>query len=103
MSGGNQAASTPGAILVQRMHGWIGRNDRQRVEIDALVHRDDGTTQPVKLTNLSEHGCRIEADGDFRIGERLQIAVPRLGELKAQVRWAIAGSAGAKFLAESEL
>ena len=87
---------------MQRMHGWVGRNDRQQVEIDAVVHRDDGTAAPVTLTNFSDEGCRIEADGDFRIGERLQIAIPRLGKLKAQVRWALPGSAGAKFVAEAD-
>jgi hypothetical protein len=54
------------------------------------------------LTNFSDNGCRIEAEADFRIGERLQIAIPRMGHVKAQVRWALTGSAGAKFLAESD-
>ena len=87
---------------MRRMHGWVGRKDRHCVEIDALVHRSDGTRQSVKLRNLSDEGCRIEADGDFHIGERLQIAIPRMGQIKAQVRWALPGSAGALFLAESD-
>lgn len=87
---------------MQRMQGWVGRKDRQEVEIDAVVHRDDGSASPVTLTNFSEEGCRIEADGHFRIGERLQITVPRLGKLNAQIRWALPGSAGAKFLAEAD-
>jgi hypothetical protein len=85
---------------MQRMHGWVGRKDRQSVAIDAVVHWNDGSTAPVKLTDFSDEGCRIEADHDFRIGERLQIAIPRMGQVKAQVRWALPGSAGAKFLAE---
>jgi PilZ domain len=87
---------------VQRMQGWVGRKDRKNVEIDAVVHRDDGTASSVTLTNFSEEGCRIEADELFRIGERLQIAIPRMGKVKAQVRWALPGSAGAKFLAEAD-
>ena len=85
---------------MQRMHGWVGRKDREPVAIDAVVHWSDGSTAPVKLTDFSDEGCRIEADHDFRIGERLQIAIPRMGQVKAQVRWALPGSAGAKFLAE---
>ena len=85
---------------MQRMHGWVGRKDRESVAIDAVVHWSDGSTAPVKLTDFSDEGCRIEADHDFRIGERLQIASPRMGQVKAQVRWALPGSAGAKFLAE---
>ena len=88
---------------MQRMQGWVGRKDRQPVEIDAVVHRTDGSTAAVKLSNFSDEGCRIEASGDFRIGERLQIAIPRLGEVEAQVRWALPGSAGARFLATAEL
>ena len=89
-------------MLMQRMHGWIGRKDRQPVAIEAVVHRDDGQQESVRLSNFSEEGCRMEAEGEFRIGERLQIAIPRLGLVKAQIRWALPGSAGAKFLADAE-
>jgi hypothetical protein len=80
------------------MHGWIGRKDRQRVQIDAVVQRGDGREQPVRLTNVSDEGCRIETESDFRIGERLEIAIPKMGQLKAQVRWALPGIAGAMFV-----
>jgi hypothetical protein len=85
---------------MQRMHGWIGRKDRQPVAVDAVVHRADGTSAAVKLSNVSDEGCRIETGDDLRIGEQVEIAIPEFGQLKAQVRWALAGSAGAKFLVE---
>lgn len=84
------------------MHGWIGRKDRDEVAIDAVVHRDDGSRKMVTLSNLSPDGCRIESDTDFRIGEHLKIAIPSRGQLKAQVRWALPGSAGARFVAHSD-
>jgi hypothetical protein len=87
---------------MDRLQGWIGRRDRHPVEIDAVVHRTDGTKSAVKLSNFSEDGCRIEAEEAFGIGERLQIAIPRMGKVKAQVRWAIPGSVGARFLVESD-
>jgi hypothetical protein len=87
---------------MQRMHGWIGRKDRQPVAVDAVVHRADGTSAAVKLSNVSDEGCRIETGDDLRIGEQVEIAIPEFGQLKAQVRWALAGSAGAKFLVEHE-
>ena len=87
---------------MQRAQAWARRKDRHPVEIDAVVQRTDGRKQPVKLSNFSDEGCRIEATGDFHIGERLQIAIPRMGHIKAQVRWATAESAGARFLAESD-
>ena len=87
---------------MHRMHGWIGRKDRDEVAIPAIVHRDDGSRQSVTLSNLSRDGCRIESDGHFRIGERLKIAIPSMGQVKAQVRWALPGSAGARFLISAD-
>ena len=87
---------------MQPVQTWARRKDRHPVEIDATVLRTDGRKEPVKLSNFSDEGCRIEADGDFHIGERLQIAIPRMGHIKAQVRWAMPGSAGARFVAESD-
>ena len=83
---------------MQRMHGWIGRRDRQPVAIEAVVFRGDGTEDAVRLTNVSDEGCRMEMDGEFLIGEQLEIAIPRFGQMKAQIRWALPGSAGAKFV-----
>ena len=87
---------------MQRMQGWNGRKDRHPVEIDAVLHRTDGSKAPVKLTNFSDQGCRIESDEELRVGERLAIAIPRMGQVKAQVRWSALGSAGARFVAESD-
>jgi len=78
------------------------RKTRFPVEIDAVVHRTDGSKIPVRVSNFSDLGCRIETDRSFHIGERLQIAVPRMGSMRAQVRWALAGSAGTRFLTESD-
>lgn len=85
-----------------RVHGWVGRKDRHPAKVDAVIHCPDGSKADAKLTNFSDDGCRIEADRQFHIGERVQIAIPRMGRMKAQVRWAMMGSAGAKFLAESD-
>jgi hypothetical protein len=87
---------------VDRVQGWVGRKDRHSTGVDAVVHRSDGSKSPVLLTNFSDDGCRIETEGEFRIGERLQIAIPRMGQVKAQIRWSLPGSAGARFLAESD-
>ncbi|MFL6782232.1 MAG: PilZ domain-containing protein [Sphingomicrobium sp.] len=85
-----------------RIHDWIGRKDRHPVAVDAIVRRADGSTVAVKVTNCSDEGCCLESGDDFLIGERLDIAIPRMGQLKAQVRWALPGSAGARFFAEVE-
>lgn len=86
---------------MKRMQGWVGRKDRDPVEIDAIVRRADGTIASVRLSNFSDQGCRIEASDDFLIGEEVSIAIPSFGELPAQVRWALPGSAGAKFTSQA--
>jgi hypothetical protein len=83
------------------MHGWVGRKDRQAVAVDAVVHDEDGVEIPVRLTDISDEGCRIEAERDFRIGQQVQIAIPEVGRVAAQIRWALMGSAGAKFVDEA--
>jgi PilZ domain len=88
---------------VERMQGWVGRKDRPLVKADAVVHRADGSHVPVKVTNISDEGCRIESIEHFGIGEHITIAIPRMGTVKAQIRWSLPDSAGAKFLsAEAE-
>lgn len=87
---------------MQRTQAWARRKDRHPVEIDAIVHRTDGRKEPVTLSNFSDEGCRIQTTGDYHIGERLQIAIHRMGHIKAQVRWSMPGSVGARFVAESD-
>ena len=85
-----------------RTQSWAARKDRHCVDIDALAFRADGTKAPVTLINLSGEGCRMEAHAEFHVGERLQIAIPRMGRIKVQVRWCAPGSVGAKFVVESD-
>jgi len=87
---------------MQREPGWTGRRERVPAQIDAIVHRTNGRKIPVKVSNFSDQGCRVETAEDFRIGERLQIAVPRMGNMSAQVRWCLPGAAGTRFLTESD-
>lgn len=89
-------------LVMNGIYGWVGRKDRHPVTVDAIVRRADGSTSSVKLTNCTDEGCCLESGDDFLIGERLDIAIPRMGQLSAQVRWALPGSAGAKFLTEGD-
>jgi hypothetical protein len=89
-----------GMEKMQRNEGWVGRKDRNEVNVDATVLREDGQRIPVKLTNLSQEGCRLHSTETFRIGEHVSIAFARVGDLRAQVRWALPGSAGTQFVDE---
>lgn len=80
----------------------VRRRDRHSTVVDAVIHRADGTRSPARLTNFSDEGCRIETALEFRVGERLAIAIPRMGQVKVQIRWTAPGSAGARFVIESD-
>ena len=95
-------AAHVGSCVMTRVQGWSQRKDRYPVSIDAIIHRSDGSKAPATLTNFSDDGCRIEEADEFRVGEKVQIAIPRMGHVKAQVRWSHPGKAGAKFLIESD-
>jgi hypothetical protein len=83
---------------MHRGQGWVGRKDRNDLDVEATVLRDDGVRVTVRLTNLSQEGCRLESDEQFRIGEHVSIAIARVGNLRAQIRWALPGSAGTQFV-----
>jgi hypothetical protein len=87
-----------GGFATNRVHGWIGRKDRHPVAVEAIVRRVDGSDARAVLTNMSDDGCRIESSADLRIGEEVEIAIPGVGQVQAQIRWALPGSAGAHFL-----
>lgn len=88
----------PGA---NKTDGWVKRNDRRDIDLAAVVVRDDGTSLPVRVRNLSFEGCQLDAGTILRIGERMILTLPRMGEIKTQIRWATPeGMAGARFLPE---
>ena len=79
----------------------IKRADRHEVNVAALAFRIDGTSLGVTIRNISYNGCLILADAAFAIGEKLRLAIPRMGEIRAQVRWSSnEGKAGACFILE---
>jgi hypothetical protein len=88
--------------MVQRSKPCVRRRDRYPVDIDALLYRDDGTRLQARLSDFSDQGCRVESGASFHVGERLQIAIPRMGHIKAQVRWVAARTTGVRFVTESD-
>ena len=52
----------------------------------------------VIVTDISREGCRLEAEDMLKIGETVQLEVPKYGLFPAQIRWALGNEAGAIFL-----
>lgn len=81
-----------------REPGIIKRAPRVGTNFDAALVDSDGGRIPVIVTDISREGCRLETDGSLKIGEKVQLEVPKYGSFPAQIRWAVGKEAGAVFL-----
>lgn len=86
-----------------RVQGWIKRNERREVNVAAVAYLSGGTAIDVRVTNISYEGCQLEAEQGLPIGEKLKLALPRLGEVPAKVRWSIGSKTGLYFLLEESV
>jgi hypothetical protein len=76
-----------------------GRSERR----DEVMHRTravkaDGATCSVVIVNLSPGGLMARCDGAFADDELLQVELPGLGLVPAEVRWALGGRIGCQFV-----
>ena len=79
----------------------VKRDDRYEVDLPGVAFREDGSSIAITLRNMSYNGCMLVADMALAIGEIVRLAIPRMGERRAQVRWASdGGKAGARFVLE---
>ena len=81
-----------------REPGFIKRAPRVDTNFNASLTDSDGGKIPVVVTDISREGCRLETDGSLKIGEKVQLEVPKYGNFPAQIRWAVGREAGAIFL-----
>ena len=81
-----------------REPGHIKRPPRVDTRINTFLTDSDGNRMPVVVIDISQNGCRLETSAMLRIGEKVQIEVPKYGTFPAQVRLALGTEAGAVFL-----
>lgn len=74
------------------------RAPRAEARITGHLRRANGRIQSALIENLSEQGCAVS--GCFPIGEFVTLSLPKLGNLRAQVRWSFQARAGLRFLKE---
>lgn len=85
----------------EETEGWSKRSVRHDVDLPAVAYRCDGSRIGVSLSNISYDGCRLATEEPLLVGERITLALPSMGEMKAQIRWSSSdGSAGARFVLE---
>jgi hypothetical protein len=81
-----------------REPGQIKRAPRVDTRFKATLTDSDGGKHQVVVRDISREGCRLETDDLLKIGEKVQIEVPKYGTYPAQIRWALGNEAGAVFL-----
>jgi hypothetical protein len=85
------------------MHGKA-RAPRIATRQEAVLITSDLVETNVIIVDVSGTGFRIEAGETFYIGENILIAeevvirLPRQGDVRAQIRWALGCEAGGVFL-----
>lgn len=78
------------------------RRPRRKVEFGAFAERPDGTQALLTLSNLSYDGCEVVSAESLRVGERIKLNLPRLGQIFAEIRWSAEGRAGALFIVDDD-
>ena len=81
-----------------REPGEIKRAPRVDTRFKATLIDSDGGKHSVVVRDISREGCRLETSELLRIGEKVQLEVPKYGTYPAQIRWALGNEAGAVFL-----
>lgn len=82
-----------------RQPGEIKRGPRVLTDLQAVLLRTNGEEVRAIITDISRDGFKLSADAQLRIGERLDLRVPKTGDVPAQIRWAFGNEAGGVFLA----
>ena len=78
--------------------GQVKRAPRVDTRFAATLIDSDGGKHHVTVTDISREGCRLETNELLKIGETVQLEVPKYGMYPAQIRWALGDEAGAVFL-----
>ena len=75
------------------------RGPRVSTNLSAKLLDADGGEHDVVITDLSKDGFRLRSEEKLEIGARIDLRVPKYGDVPAQIRWAVGNEAGGVFLA----
>ena len=82
-----------------RQVGEIKRGPRVATDLKAVLLRPNGEEIHAIIIDISKDGFRLTAEAQLMIGERLDLRVPKAGDVPAQIRWALGNEAAGVFLA----
>ncbi len=79
--------------------GEIKRGPRVATNLKAVLLRPSGEQIHAIISDISKNGFKLTAEAQLLIGERVDLRVPKAGDVPAQIRWALGNKAGGVFLA----
>ena len=82
-----------------REPGQIKRGPRVSTDLKARVLRANGEEIDVIVSDISKDGFKLSSQTLLLIGERVDLHMPKTGDVPAQIRWALGNEAGGVFLA----
>lgn len=81
-----------------RQPGEIKRGPRVSTDLKSSLVRSSGEEIPVIITDISKDGFKLSSEAQLMIGERVDLRIPKTGDVPVQIRWALGNDAGGIFL-----
>ena len=75
----------------------IRRENRDEVHYRTRANHADGRTLQLLVVNLSPHGFMARCEAPVSDGDTIRVMLPGVGQVAAQVRWALGGRIGGQF------
>lgn len=72
------------------------REPRQEVLFRTRATGADGAQHLATIVNISPRGLMVRIEGEHAPGDRITLTLPRVGAVKAEVRWALGGRIGCR-------
>ena len=79
------------------------QSEREEVFYRTRANTAGGGNFPVQVVNISANGLMARTDTEVSVGQALTVRLPVIGEVKAEVRWALGGRIGCQFARMIEL
>ena len=79
----------------------LAQPDRREAPREEVFYRTRAlagdTTVPLHLVNISAGGFMARTEDELTVGAPLRVRLPVVGEVRAEIRWALGGRIGCQF------
>lgn len=82
---------------LSRLAHDVRRSPREEVSWQTQIHLARMPQAEALIVNLCPSGCMVRSDARLIPGDRITLILPTIGDVEAQVMWALGGRAGIEF------